>query len=143
MTELVVTVDKPRPDFRVFVDLMYGPDRNVDTEGDAINVWSRDWRELYIRDREHDTPRVEIYAAPEQPLKFAVISDDAELAELVALYLYLSCGAVIERNGHAFSAEEILRLKKKYTDEVTRAANSIWHQSGIDNPFPNLAPGQS
>lgn len=142
-TELVVIVDKPRPDFRVFVDLIYGSDRNVDTEGDAITVWSRCWRELYIRDRESDAPHVEIYAAPEQPLKFGVMSDDAKLAELVALYLYVSCGVVIKRDGKVLSAEEISRLKKKYTEALARAANSIWHQSGIDNPFPNLTAGQS
>ena len=32
--------------------------------------------------------------------------------------------------------------KKKYTDEVVRAANSIWRQPGIDNPFPNLEADQ-
>lgn len=41
-----VTVRKPRPDFRVFIDLLFGPGWNVDTDGDADPVWSRDWREL-------------------------------------------------------------------------------------------------
>ena len=142
MTEFVVIVDKPRPDFRVIVDLVHGPGRNVDTEGDAKEVWSRDWCELYIRDRESAEPRVEIHAAPEPPLKFGVVSADAELAELAALYLYVYCGVVIERDNQALSAEETSRLKNKYTDALARAANSIWHQSSIDNPFPNLAEGQ-
>ena len=143
MTEIVVIVDKPRPDFRVLIDLIYGPGRNVDTDGDAKEVWSRDWRELYIRDRENDVSGVEIYGAPEPSPKFGVTSDDAELAELAALYLYVSCGVVIQRNGKALSAEEISRLKKKYIEALARAANSIWHQSGIDNPFPNPTAGRS
>lgn len=57
-----LTVRKPRPDFRVFIDLLFGPGRNVDTDGDADPVWSRDWRELSITDRESDAPTVEIHA---------------------------------------------------------------------------------
>lgn len=142
MPEIVVIVDKPRPDFRVFIDLLYGLGRNVDTDGDANDVWSRDWRELYIRDRENDASGVEIYAAPEPSPRFGVTSDDAELGELAALYLYMFCGAVIERNGQALSADEISHLKLKHADALARAADSVWHQSGIDNPFPDLQAGR-
>ncbi|WP_321489126.1 hypothetical protein [uncultured Hyphomonas sp.] len=142
MTELVVIVDKPRPDFRVFIDLVYGPGRDVDTDGDANEVWSRNWRELYIRDRENDVSGVEIYAAPEPSPKFGVTSDDAELRELAALYLYMFCGALIERDGQDLSTDEISHLKLKHAGALARAANSVWHQSGIDNPFPNLQAGQ-
>ena len=52
----VISVKKRRPDFRVFIDLLFGPDREVDSDGDAHEVYSRQWRDLYLRDRETNSP---------------------------------------------------------------------------------------
>ncbi len=82
-------VKKPRPDFRVFIDLLYGFKHNVDTEGDSDFVASREWRDLYIKDRESNDPPVEIFSEEIEPLGFEVKSKSNRLEELAALYLYI------------------------------------------------------
>ena len=138
MTMFTVTVRKPRPDFRVFIDLLFGPGWNVDTDGDADPVWSRDWRELSITDRESDAPTVEIHAAADDPTRFEVKSGSAPLAELAALYLYSYCGEALERDGVAVSLDEYERLTARYADQLARADLAFWHRSSEDSPFPGL-----
>lgn len=133
-----VIVKNPRPDFRVFVDLLFGFGRNIDSDGDSNPVYSRSWRELYISDRESDEPHVELYSELLDPLQFEVKSKSKRLEELAALYLYLSCGVSMEKDGVFFSEQDIQALKLNYVKEITRADNSIWHQSGEKNPYPNL-----
>ena len=83
-----VIVKNPRPDFRVFGDLLFGFDRNVDSEGDAFPVCSREWRDLYLKDRESDEAHVELSSEAVVPLQFKVESKSQRLEELAALYLY-------------------------------------------------------
>ncbi|MCQ3827835.1 hypothetical protein HXX02_00095 [Microbulbifer elongatus] len=134
-----VTVDKDRPDFRVFIDLLYGPDRNVDTDGDSIPIYSRDWEYLSIEDRETESVPVEIFSEGRYPLVFEVMSESRELEEISALYLYLYCGCHIEIESTSATEGLIQSLKIKYAIELERARNSIWHSSSESNPYPNLA----
>lgn len=138
---LTVTVCKPRPDHRVFGDLLFGPGRNLDSDGDADPVWSRNWRDLYLKDRESARAKVEIYAPDDRPTVFEIISEDIELAELAALYLYLYCGQMIERDGISVGQNELSTLKVKYTEQLARAEKAVWHKSSEQNPFPNLRGG--
>lgn len=131
-----VTVNKTRPDFRVFIDLLFGAERNVDTDGDAEPVWSREWRELYLKDREADVPRVEIYAPESDPSRFQVNSENPRLCEIATLYLYLHCGELIECNGETLTQAQIKALQAKYAFELSRAERAVWHQSTEDNPYP-------
>jgi hypothetical protein len=133
-----VTVRKPRPDFRVFIDLLFGPGWNVDTDGDADPVWSRDWRELSITGRESDASTVEIYAAADDPTRFEIKSNSTPLAELAALYLYSYCGEALERDGVAVRLDEYQRLIERYADQLARADLAFWHRSSEDVPFPGL-----
>jgi len=134
----IVTVTKPRPDFRVFIDLLFGFGRNVDSDGGAHEVCSREWRDLYIRDRESDEPKVELYSEDVTPLKFEIKSESKRLEELSALYLYVYCGSQIEKDGLSLDEAALDTLLTKYANELKRAEDSIWHQSNEDNPFPNL-----
>ncbi|SFM22440.1 hypothetical protein [Marinobacter zhejiangensis] len=134
-----VIVDKPRPDFRVFFDLLFGQGRNVDSEGDAYPVFSREWRDLYFKDREGDEPKVEIYAEIGNPLEFEVESKSVRLEELSALYLFLFCGDSISKGGIDLGVDAVNQLKIKYSGELLRAENSIWHNSNENNPYPNIA----
>lgn len=133
-----VTVHKPRPDFRVFIDLLFGAGRNVDTDGDADPVWSRDWRELYITDRQSNAPKVGLYAAADDPTRFDVRSESTPLAELSAVYLYSYCGEALERDGMAVTLDECTHLKAIYADQLARADRAVWHRSSADDPFPSL-----
>lgn len=133
-----VIVNRPRPDFRVFIDLLYGPDTAVDSDGDSDPVWSREWHDLYLRARESDAPKVEIYAAPETPDKFGICSEDYYLTELAAFYLFLHCGDRISKDGKSLTQSDLETFRSKYALEIKRAEASIWHNSSDDCPYPNL-----
>jgi hypothetical protein len=132
-----VEISKERPDFRVFIDLLYGFGRNIDSEGNSNPVYSRAWTELYIKDRESDDAAVEIFSTQEQPSIFTVSSSSCRLEELAALYLFLTCGKSIV--GADSKPVNISELKNKYSAELVRAANAVWHKSSPDLPYPNLA----
>ena len=59
----IVKVNQSRPDFRVFIDLLYGYGHYVDTDGDSFRPESREWKYLYNKDRESDEPPVSIMHA--------------------------------------------------------------------------------
>ena len=134
-----VVVSGHRPDFRVFIDLLYGPGRNVDTEGDSLPVNSRNWTCLYIADRETDDPAVEIAAAEDEPVRFTVSSESPALEQLAALYLFLYCGSAIANAEGILSDEDVRALQEKHSDALARASTSVWHESTDAKPYPNLA----
>jgi hypothetical protein len=82
-----VHIDRPRPDFRVLIDLLYGAGSPVESDGDAMAVNSRAWTELYLNDRAADAPCIDSVAEPADPSLFRVASDNRALEELAALYL--------------------------------------------------------
>ncbi len=133
-----VIVDRERPDFRVFLDLLYGSERNMDTEGDSYIAYSRVWTELYMKDRESDDPCVDIFQSDKEQNIFVVTSKSHKLESLTALYLYLYCGVSMQFNGRQLEQQDIEELKRQYDAELLRAENSVWHQSSQNNPFPNL-----
>jgi hypothetical protein len=134
-----VTIVKDRPDFRVFIDLLFGANRNVDSEGNSNPVNSRTWSGLYLNDRESDAPFVEISGLNENPDIFEVDSASADLEELTALYLFIYSGRAIEADNKLLEESQIELLKEKYTLQLQRAEASIWHRSSNENPYPNLA----
>ena len=131
-----IVVRRERPDFRVFIDLLYGADRNVDTDGNSYPVNSRTWTHLYIADRENNDPSVKISAIQEQPLLFSVESSSQRLEELAALYLYMTCGESIAESSQSLSSNIISSLQNKYRAELQRAKNAVWHRSSNDSPYP-------
>ena len=134
----LVEIDRERPDFRVFIDLLFGPRWNVDTDGDSHPVNSRVWTWLYVADRTGGEPPVTINASEDDPRRFRVESESARLEELAALYLFLCSGsAIIGREGTLNGAER-LALQATYSVELERAAKAVWHRSSDRNPYPNL-----
>lgn len=133
-----VNVNRNRPDFRVFVDLLYGFGRNTDKDGDANPVNSRVWTYLHLADRENKDPAVKIHADDADPSMFSVKSASPRLEELSALYLFLYCGDSMAVDGVPLGADAISTLKEKYRVELLRADGAIWHRSSDDRPYPNL-----
>ena len=129
-----VVIIKSRPDFRVIIDLVFGTNRNVDSEGNSNPVYSREWTNLYIKDRESESPSIEI--AAENSI-FSIESESANFEELVALYLFLYCGSKISCNGESLGGEYIEKLKLKYITQLGVAEKSVWHQSSSSCPYPN------
>jgi len=128
-----------RPDFRVFIDLVYGHGRNVDTDGDSFPVHSREWTELYVKDRESDDPSFEICADDSDLGTFVVTSDAGAIEELVALYLFDYCGATITRERALIDQEGLEALRLKYSVQLKRAGQSPWHRSSDPQPYPTVA----
>lgn len=132
-----IHVSRPRPDFRVFIDLLYGAGHDVDTDGDANAVNSRSWTELYIKDRHSDDPAVRIDADAGNPAQFRVQSASARLEQLAALYLFLYCGDSLAADGAELDETAIATLKLRYAAELQRAEAAVWHQSSDERPYPN------
>jgi len=44
-----VKIENERLDFRVFIDLLYGQNKNIDSDGDSNPVYSRNWTDLYVK----------------------------------------------------------------------------------------------
>ena len=133
-----VKVVKKRPDYRVFIDLLYGFEHNVDTDGDSIPVNSRSWTFLYIKDRMSNEPFVLINVENLDTSMFEIKSASKRLEELSALYLFEYCGSSIEHDGEKIRRETILKMKEIYQTELDRAYSSIWHYSSDKTPYPNL-----
>lgn len=127
-----------RPDFRVFIDLLYGIDRNVDTEGNSNPVNSRKWTDLYIKDRESEDPYVEIVISEDDESFFEVDSKSEYLEELASLYLLEYCGSEIKKGDYQLSKNDIDDLNNKYLKQLNRARESVWHSSNDENPYPNF-----
>ncbi|HVJ97142.1 MAG TPA: hypothetical protein VNC41_09965 [Acidimicrobiia bacterium] len=138
-----VEVIPDRPDFRVFIDLLYGHGRNVDTDGDAEPVSSRGWTWLYLKDRESEDPSVTISADEETPTSYRIESASVRLEELTALYLFLHCGRSIWTAERQLHDEEVDALENRYRAELQRALASIWHQSTLRHPYPKLPTARS
>lgn len=134
-----VYVNKDRPDFRVFIDLLYGAGRNVDTDGNSNPVNSRTWTYLYMFDRESNEPPVVLLSLQANPAIFEVKSKSQALETLAALYLFLYCGKSIVFGDRELEQSEIENLKELYTAQLERAENSVWHQSSDQKPYPNTS----
>lgn len=137
-----VTVVGDRPDFRCFLDLLYGPGRDVDTDGDSFPVSSRSWTYLYVKDRESEDPCVEIQVNEADGAIFNVQSESSRLEELAALYLFLTCGGSISFTGQELDEASVRSLCEKYSVELGRAGSSIW-QLSTDESRVRRAMGQS
>lgn len=131
-----VNIISDRPDFRAFIDLLYGHGRNVDTDGDADSVSSREWTWLYLKDRQSADPAVTISADKQNPATFQVQSASPRLEELTALYLFRHCGRSLRTDEQPLHDAEVEELERRYGAELQRASSSIWHQSTLNNPFP-------
>ena len=133
----LVKIDRERPDFRVFIDLLFGPEWNVDTDGNAYPVNSRTWTSLYIADRTNNEPFVTIEASENDLELFEVKSASARLEELAALYLFLCSGSTIFTAEEALDSPRCMALQARYAAELQRAALARWHRSSDSNPYPN------
>ena len=136
-----VRVTGDRPDFRVFIGLLYADMHDVDTDGNSIPVYSREWTSLYMKDRESEEPYIEIERAEDERF-FEIESASPRLEELAALYLCEFCGDLIEANGQRLSSDAVDSLDSEYAADLERGRASIWHQSSERVPYPNLEAEQ-
>ena len=121
-----------RPDFRVLIDLLFDPGRNVDTSGNCRFPEDQSWTDVFIRDRESNQPHVVAYVPDEywddddNCLRelFHIKSEHQDSEEVVALFLYEFCGDTIWDDSGRLSELEIETLRKKHSEKLARAKNS-------------------
>lgn len=141
MTEFLVVVVRPRPDWRVFLTLAYGAEADVDTDGDAMPVHTRHWSWLHMRLRREGAAHLEMERVndAEDPRLWRVRSTDDALAEVVALYLFEACGSEIARGSVRIGPDALAKGRHRHADALSRARGSIWHRSSDRQPYPNLS----
>lgn len=147
MTRVFLQPRGPRPDFRLVISFLWGDLHNVNTDGNSDNPASRDWTELYCRNRENEAETFDIGPTAESPLTLEVASDLPELAERVAYFLAVETNAVIafEPSG-PWHEPTILRKSMGSFDlpaAELRAHKSVWREATLDDPYPNLHAGRS
>jgi hypothetical protein len=91
-----------RPDFRLVLTFLWGDRRNCDTDGNSHNPASREWTELYCRNRETPSEVFDVSPRNQEPLLLQIKSPHEWLAARVA-YLE-SRGLISEQQNGPFSA---------------------------------------
>lgn len=142
MQKFYISIYKQRPDFRLVIAFLWHDGQNVDTEGDSYNPASRDWTELYIKNREQPDEIVNISPHRSSPLILIVESNLEYLAARVAYFLaVVTDGRVATDQNGEFAPSEILLSRIGDFDvdaALQRVAKSPFSSPTRDNPYPNL-----
>lgn len=107
-----VNIVKPRPTMMDVIEVLYGKDANVDTDGDSNPADSTEWTSLWIRKRGSDIPPVDIEVCTHSSW-FEVSSDDVAQEELIAFYLFTKSGDKIRNGLGDLSDDDIRNLKTR------------------------------
>jgi len=98
MTRFYVTAPNPRPVIHLPIAFLWRAGQNVDTDGDCDHPLSRDWTDLYIKNREPpDEPPVDVSPLQSSPLILTVESQSASLATRLAYFLAVSVQGEVSR----------------------------------------------
>jgi hypothetical protein len=87
----------PRPPFGRVVDHAFGPDANVDTDGNSSTPNARDWTELYIALRPNHLHVVDICPTDANETSLCIEATSTHLAERVAEFLLAHSGGELQR----------------------------------------------
>ena len=122
---------KERPDFRLVITWLWKDFHNVDTDENASNPASKEWTELYIRNRERTEENIEIEPISENPLVLQISASQKGL-----LYRTTSFLNLVSEGGVSFDSEfKNMVLKENLIDKMEdcnlkkaqeRVQNSIW-----------------
>lgn len=104
----------------------------------AVELLAGDTPDGWVADRTRGEPPVTIEASDDDPQVFQVESASARLEVLAALYLFLYSGSAIVAPKGSLDSVQQLALQARYSTELRRAADSLWHQASDSNPYPNL-----
>lgn len=110
MQRFYVTAPGPRPVFGLAIAFLWHKGQNVDTDGDADHPLSREWTDLYIKNREQpDEPPVDVSPHQGSPLILIIESRSAPLAARLAYFLAVSVGGEVSRSPEGgFAAPDTL-----------------------------------
>jgi hypothetical protein len=142
MPTLFVNPSTLRPDFRLVLTFLWGDRRNCDTEGNSRNPASREWTELYCRNRENPTEVFDVSPSNPDPLVLAVESPHEWLAARVAYFLAVeSVGLVADKADGLYASPDVVISKMGEFDleaAKERVRRSAFQGATLENPYPNL-----
>jgi hypothetical protein len=141
--QFLVRLDGLRPDFRTVISFLWSDLHNVDSDGDSYNPASREWTELYLRNREKEEEVVEVLPEEEEPLVLRVVSPFRTIALGVSYFLvHWSSGDILDVDSKKPINQKLvmdeLEATFHLTSRIERAERSIWNQSTLEQPYPNL-----
>lgn len=141
MTRLYVNAAGLRPDFRLVLAFVWGND-DCDTDGNSDNPASREWTELYAKNRIRPSELFDVVPTSVDPLVLEVESRQEWLAAAVAYLLAASAGGgVSESAAGPFEPGETLLSRVGELDVATaweRYWASPFQRATLDDPYPNL-----
>jgi hypothetical protein len=132
----------PRPDFRLVLTFLWSDNRDCDTEGNSRNPASREWTELYCRNRETPAEVFDVSPVNAEPLVLVVESPHGWLAARIAYFLAVeSVGSVADKPDGVYTGPHV--LTSKMGDFDLEAANervrqSVFQGATLEDPYPNL-----
>jgi hypothetical protein len=136
----------PRPDFRLVVSFLWSDMHNVDSDGDSYNPASRDWMELYLKNREVPSEVVSVHPLEMDPLILAVESESEALAARTAFFLARETDGEVADGEGKFGRYTTLesRVGAEFDHEAAlrRADASVWRKATLENPYPNNLSGR-
>jgi hypothetical protein len=131
-----------RPDFRLVLTFLWGDRRNCDTDGNSHNPASREWTELYCRNRGNPTEVFDVSPRSQEPLLLQVQSPHEWLAARVAYFLAVeSGGEIAEQPESTYLAPPTLAARMGEFDleaAKERVRRSPFQKATLDDPYPNL-----
>lgn len=116
---------------------------NLDTDGDSLNPASREWTFLYLANRENKNEYATISQDEEKVDVYLIESSTEEFGYLLTYFLAEEMNAIVSLNDDFANLIEQKDLKAKLSkynleEALNRTKNSIWRQSTLENPYPNL-----
>ena len=105
-----VKTSKPRPEFGLVADFLWGKNANIDSAGNSSNPSDPNWTELTLEHREKLNERIDVDPVMDNPLVLKVKSDKPNLAARVAFYLaYVTDGEVSDKLNGEYVNPKIFR----------------------------------
>lgn len=99
----------PRPPYYALAEHLWGPDCNIDSDGDSSAPGDTNWTELTITLRESSEASVSIDPVLREPLILAVWSEQIDLCAKAAIFLATSTGGMLRRGAAPlFRVEHVL-----------------------------------
>ena len=131
-----------RPDFRLIAAFLWGDGHHTDSDGDSDNPASRSWTWLYLRSRVRTGEQVDLELEQGTEACMRIRSEVPWLAAAVACFLATEAKTQVRRGDdtewrdapscvHAVGAFD-------FQAGVERARVSVWRESTLDDPYPNL-----
>lgn len=141
--QFFVRIDGPMPDYRTVISFLWSDLHNVDSDGDSHNPASREWTELYLRDRENEEDVVEIVPVESESGILRIVSPYRAMSLGVAYFLvHWASGKILDAETKAHLNEKAvideLEVSFDLLKRIERAEQSIWNQSTLEEPYPNL-----